>query len=76
MMVSCGAWVAETSSETSWLTLITDPPAAPALLLLATETIGWPLPETLEVVVIGIAFSLQAKRGWGLAAPTLGIASG
>ena len=51
MMDSCGLWVAETSSETSWLTLITDPPAAPALLLLATDTIGW-LPETLEVVVI------------------------
>ena len=51
MMASCGACVAETSCETSSLTLMTDPPAAPALLLLATETMGW-LPEALEVVVI------------------------
>jgi hypothetical protein len=32
--------------------LITDPPAAPELLLLATDTIGWLPPATLEVVVI------------------------
>src|SRR6185437_3642965 len=38
MMASWGAWVAATSSDTSELTLMTDPPAAPALLLLATET--------------------------------------
>jgi hypothetical protein len=40
MIASCGALVAATSCETSELTLMTDPPAAPALLLLATETTG------------------------------------
>jgi hypothetical protein len=35
---SCGAAVAATSCETNEETLITEPPAAPALVLLATET--------------------------------------
>ena len=43
----CGVWVAETSCETSELTLMTEPPAAPALELLAMETT--PLPEVEEV---------------------------
>jgi hypothetical protein len=35
---SCGARVAATSCDTSELTLITEPPAAPALEALATDT--------------------------------------
>jgi len=39
VMTACwGASVAATSSETSVLTVMTEPPAAPALLLLATDT--------------------------------------
>src|ERR1700734_2704790 len=73
MMDSCGACEAEPSSETSSLTLTTDPPAAPALFLLATETIGWPVPETLEVVVIAIAFSLKQIEGGALRRPPSGL---
>src|SRR5690349_8496319 len=38
MSACCGACVAVTSCDTSELTLMTEPPAAPALELLATDT--------------------------------------
>ena len=56
VMTFCsGAWVAATSSDTSVLTLITEPPAAPALALLllpAIET-GVVKAVLLAEVVIG-----------------------
>ena len=60
--VSCGASVAATSWETSELTSITEPPAAPALLLLATETTGEDallslLAELLSMVVLTVSAS-------------------
>ena len=49
----CGAAVAATSCDTSELTLMTEPPAASALELLAIDTTGCPvLPLVLLVVVI------------------------
>src|SRR6185437_433316 len=48
---SCGAWVAATSCCTSELTLMTEPPAASALLLPATDTTGAGLPVVLLTLV-------------------------
>jgi hypothetical protein len=44
--------VALTSSETRELTSITEPPAAPELPLLATETTGWVTGTPLLLVVL------------------------
>jgi hypothetical protein len=56
----CGASVAATSSETSELTLMTDPPDAAALVLPATETIG--CATTLEVELLVLLVVMFAAR--------------
>src|ERR1700722_5674410 len=55
MSASWGARVAVTSCDTSELTLITEPPAAPALELLATETGGVVTALLVVLLVLTVA---------------------
>jgi hypothetical protein len=63
--VCCGPSLAATSSETRLLTLMTEPPAAPEELLLATETTGcvWATPEVVEPTVVILGASQNGTGG-------------
>src|SRR6185437_15492330 len=78
MMDSRGACAAATSWETSELTLITEPPAASALLLPATETTDpmvplLPVVPLVALVLMDLPASLppETRQGGRLAAPAL-----
>jgi len=60
----CGASVAATNSDTSELTLMTEPPAAPELLLLATET-GVVSGEPVELVLVAEVVGVVVVVGLG-----------